>query len=75
VLRPCARYQPQFFFGTTDVTGVVALPEGLQMAMPGDTVAVSVVLSHAIAMETGRRFAIREGGKTIGAGQVLRIRK
>jgi len=68
-------YQPQFFFGTADVTGVVALPEGLQMAMPGDTVTVSVVLSHPIAMETGQRFAIREGGKTIGAGQVLKIRK
>jgi elongation factor Tu len=68
-------YQPQFFFGTTDVTGVVALPDGLQMAMPGDTVSVSVVLTHAIAMETGQRFAIREGGKTIGAGEVSRIRK
>jgi elongation factor Tu len=68
-------YQPQFFFGTTDVTGVVALTDGLQMAMPGDTVSVSVVLPHAIAMEAGQRFAIREGGKTIGAGQVSRIRK
>jgi len=67
-------YQPQFFFGTTDVTGTVVLPEGQRTVMPGDTVAVSVTLSHPIAMETGQRFAIREGGKTIGAGKVLRIR-
>ena len=66
-------YQPQFFFGTTDVTGVMALPEGRLMAMPGDTIPVSVTLSHPIAMETGQRFAIREGGRTIGAGKVLRI--
>jgi elongation factor Tu len=68
-------YQPQFFFGTTDVTGVVVLPDGLQTAMPGDTISAAVVLAHAIALEAGQRFAIREGGKTIGAGQVSRIRK
>ncbi len=67
-------YQPQFFFGTTDVTGVVALPNGRQMAMPGDTLPAAVTLSHPIAMETGQRFAIREGGRTVGAGKVLRIR-
>ncbi len=66
-------YQPQFYFRTTDVTGVVALPDGTQMVMPGDTLAVSIRLLNPIAMEVGQRFAIREGGKTIGAGVVLRI--
>jgi elongation factor Tu len=68
-------YQPQFFFRTTDVTGGITLPEGVEMVMPGDTRTVSVELSKPIAMEVGQRFAIREGGKTVGAGEVLRIDK
>jgi elongation factor Tu len=68
-------YQPQFFFRTTDVTGVVTLPEGVDAVMPGDTTVVSVKLFHPIAMEVGQRFAIREGGKTVGAGMVLRIHR
>jgi elongation factor Tu len=68
-------YQPQFFFRTTDATGVVTLPEGTQLVMPGDTMTVSVALRNPIAMEVGQRFAIREGGKTVGAGTVLRIHK
>ena len=68
-------YQPQFFFRTTDATGVLELPAGVDMVMPGDTTEVSVELGHPIAMEVGQRFAIREGGKTIGAGVVLRIHK
>jgi elongation factor Tu len=68
-------YQPQFFFRTTDVTGVVMLPEGVERVMPGDTMTVSVELFSPIAMEIGQRFAIREGGKTVGAGTVLRIHK
>jgi elongation factor Tu len=66
-------YQPQFFFRTTDVTGAVTLPEGVEMVMPGDTMHVSVQLFSPIAMEVGQRFAVREGGKTVGAGVVLRI--
>jgi len=66
-------YQPQFFFRTTDVTGAIGLPEGVDQVMPGDTTTVSVELFSAIALEVGQRFAIREGNKTIGAGQVLRI--
>ena len=66
-------YQPQFFFRTTDVTGVLTLPEGVDTVMPGDTTVVSVELQSPIAMEAGQRFAIREGGKTVGAGVVLRI--
>jgi elongation factor Tu len=68
-------YQPQFFFRTTDVTGVLMLPDGIDMVMPGDTTIVSVELHNPIAMEVGQRFAIREGGKTIGAGMVLSIHK
>ncbi|HTF43976.1 MAG TPA: EF-Tu/IF-2/RF-3 family GTPase, partial [Terriglobales bacterium] len=68
-------YQPQFFFLTTDVTGGITLPEGIEMVMPGDTRKVSVELFSPIAMEVGQRFAIREGGKTVGAGEVLRIEK
>jgi elongation factor Tu len=68
-------YQPQFFFRTTDVTGVLTLPDGVDMVMPGDTTIVSVELQNPIAMEVGQRFAIREGGKTVGAGVVLRIDK
>jgi elongation factor Tu len=69
------RYRPQFYFRTTDVTGEVTLPEGMEMIMPGDNVTVTVALIQAIAMEKGLRFAIREGGRTIGAGQVTDIIK
>ena len=68
-------YQPQFFFRTTDVTGVVTLNGGTDMVMPGDTATVSVRLANPIALQAGQRFAIREGGKTVGAGVVLRIDK
>jgi elongation factor Tu len=68
-------YQPQFFFRTTDVTGALTLPDDIEMVMPGDTTIVSVELQNPIAMEVGQRFAIREGGKTVGAGAVLRIHK
>jgi elongation factor Tu len=66
-------YQPQFFFRTTDVTGAVTLPEGIDKVMPGDTTKVSIELTNPIALEVGQRFAIREGGKTVGAGEVLSI--
>ncbi|MEW6570824.1 MAG: elongation factor Tu [Nitrospirota bacterium] len=66
-------YRPQFYFRTTDVTGVVYLPEGVEMVMPGDNVNVTVELIAAIAMEEGLRFAIREGGRTVGAGVVTAI--
>ena len=61
-------YRPQFYFRTTDVTGEVVLPEGVEMVMPGDNVKMSVTLIAPIAMEEGLRFAIREGGRTVGAG-------
>jgi len=64
-------YQPQFFFRTTDVTGAVGLPDGIDMVMPGDTMVVTVELFSPIAMEVGQRFAIREGNKTVGAGVIL----
>ena len=66
-------YRPQFFFGTADVTGVVNLPEGTDMVMPGDNLSVEVVLGKAIAMEEGQRFAIREGGRTIGSGRITAV--
>ena len=66
-------YRPQFYFRTTDVTGDVALPEGVEMVMPGDNVSLEVSLINSIAMEKGLRFAIREGGRTVGAGQVTEI--
>jgi elongation factor Tu len=66
-------YQPQFYFRTTDVTGAVALPDGVDQVMPGDTMTVIVELSKPIALEWGQRFAVREGGKTVGAGKVLRM--
>jgi elongation factor Tu len=66
-------YRPQFYFRTTDVTGVATLPEGVEMVMPGDNTAVSVELITPIAMEKGLRFAIREGGRTVGAGTVSEI--
>src|SRR3546814_7952651 len=66
-------YRPQFYFRTTDVTGVVTLPEGTEMVMPGDNVTMSVELIAPIAMDEGLRFAIREGGRTVGAGVVASI--
>jgi len=66
-------YRPQFYFRTTDVTGMVALPEGTEMVMPGDNVAMTVTLIAPIAMDEGLRFAIREGGRTVGAGVVASI--
>ena len=68
-------YRPQFYFRTTDVTGAVALPEGTEMVMPGDNVSMDVALGAPIAMEDGLRFAIREGGRTVGAGVVTKISK
>lgn len=68
-------YRPQFYFRTTDVTGEVTLPEGTEMVMPGDNTALSVKLIQPIAMEKGLKFAIREGGRTVGAGQVTEIIK
>jgi len=68
-------YQPQFYFRTTDVTGQISLPEGTEMVMPGDNTEMEVVLEKPIAMEDGLRFAIREGGRTVGAGRVTKITK
>ena len=70
-----ANYRPQFYFRTTDVTGVISLPEGTEMVMPGDTTEMTVELIQPIAMEEGLRFAIREGGRTVGAGTVVKIIK
>jgi elongation factor Tu len=67
------KYRPQFYFRTTDVTGEIKLPEGVEMVMPGDNVTIEVNLINKIAMEKGLRFAIREGGRTVGAGQVTEI--
>ena len=66
-------YRPQFYFRTTDVTGVCELPEGIEMCMPGDNVEMTVELIHPVAMEEGLRFAIREGGRTVGSGTVTKI--
>jgi elongation factor Tu len=68
-------YRPQFYFRTTDVTGVISLPEGTEMVMPGDTTDMTVELIQPIAMEDGLGFAIREGGRTVGAGTVVKIIK
>ncbi len=68
-------YRPQFYFRTTDVTGTIELPEGVEMVMPGDNVKMTVSLIHPIAMDQGLRFAIREGGRTVGAGVVAKIIK
>ena len=68
-------YRPQFYLRTTDVTGVVSLPDGVEMVMPGDNTEMSVTLIQPIAMEEGLRFAIREGGRTVGAGRVTKINK
>ena len=66
-------YRPQFYFRTTDVTGVISLPEGTEMCMPGDNVEMSIELIHPIAMEQGLTFAIREGGRTVGSGRVVSV--
>jgi elongation factor Tu len=66
-------YRPQFYFRTTDVTGTVSLPQGVEMVMPGDNVSVEVTVIAPVAMERGQRFAIREGGRTIGAGRVTEV--
>jgi elongation factor Tu len=68
-------YRPQFYFRTTDITGSIALPEGTEMVMPGDNTVMTVELITPIAMDEGQRFAIREGGRTVGAGRVTRIDK
>ena len=70
-----SNYRPQFYFRTTDVTGAVTLPEGVEMVMPGDNVKMEVSLIHPIAMDDGLRFAIREGGRTVGAGVVAKVIK
>jgi len=67
------KYRPQFYFRTTDVTGEITLPAGVEMVMPGDNITIEVTLINKIAMEKGLRFAIREGGRTVGAGQVTEI--
>jgi len=68
-------YRPQFYFRTTDVTGVMNLPEGVEMVMPGDNITITVELTKPIAMEEQLRFAIREGGKTVGSGVVTQVTK
>jgi elongation factor Tu len=70
-----ANYRPQFYIRTTDVTGIISLPEGTEMVMPGDTTGMTVSLIQPIALEEGQRFAIREGGRTVGAGTVTKIIK
>jgi elongation factor Tu len=67
------KYRPQFYLRTTDVTGEITLPEGREMVMPGDNVTITVELIQPVAMDKGLRFAIREGGRTVGAGQVTEI--
>jgi elongation factor Tu len=69
------KYRPQFYLRTTDVTGEIVLPEGREMVMPGDNVTITVKLIVPVAMDKGLRFAIREGGRTVGAGQVIEIIK
>jgi elongation factor Tu len=68
-------YRPQFYFRTTDITGAISMPEGTEMVMPGDNTEMTVELIAPIAMEEGVRFAIREGGRTVGAGRVTKINK
>jgi elongation factor Tu len=67
------KYRPQFYLRTTDVTGEITLPEGREMVVPGDNVTITVSLIVPVAMDKGLRFAIREGGRTVGAGQVIEI--
>ena len=66
-------YRPQFYFRTTDVTGSIKLPEGVEMVMPGDNIDMEITLITPIAMEQGLRFAIREGGRTVGSGVVAKV--
>jgi elongation factor Tu len=66
-------YRPQFYFRTSDVTGTLTLPTGVEMVMPGDNVSVDIEMQKPVAMEKGQRFAIREGGRTIGAGRVSEV--
>jgi elongation factor Tu len=66
-------YRPQFYLRTLDVTGEIQLPEGVEMVMPGDNVTITVKLIYEVAVNQGLRFAIREGGRTVGAGQVIEI--
>jgi elongation factor Tu len=66
-------YKPQFYIRTTDVTGTIKLPEGVEMVMPGDNIKMTIELIYPVALEKGLRFAIREGGKTVGAGTCTRI--
>ena len=68
-----SNYRPQFYFRTTDVTGSVVLPDGTEMVMPGDNLTITVNLINTVALNKGLRFAIREGGRTVGAGQVTEI--
>jgi elongation factor Tu len=68
-----SNYRPQFFFRTADITGTVTLPEEMRMAMPGDNVTITVQLAAPVAMEAGQRFAVREGGRTVAAGVVIKI--
>ena len=68
-----SKYRPQFYFRTSDVTGNVTLPAGVEMVMPGDNVSVEIEVISPVAMEKGQRFAIREGGRTIGAGRVAEV--
>ena len=68
-----SNYRPQFYFRTTDVTGVITLPEGVEMVMPGDNTQMHVSLIHPIAVEKGTKFSIREGGRTVGAGSVSQL--
>ena len=68
-----SNYRPQFYFRTTDVTGVITLPEGTEMVMPGDNITMTVELIAPIAVENGTKFSIREGGRTVGAGNVSNI--
>ena len=70
-----SNYRPQFYFRTTDVTGVINLPEGVEMVMPGDNIEMNVELISPIALEEGTKFSIREGGRTVGAGVVASIQK
>ena len=70
-----SNYRPQFYFRTTDITGVISLQEGTEMVMPGDNTVMTVELIHPIAIEEGTKFSIREGGRTVGAGSVTKIIK
>lgn len=70
-----SNYRPQFFFRTTDITGTITLPAGVDMVMPGDNVELTIELIHPVAIEVGTKFSIREGGRTVGAGTITEIIK